>query len=166
MKISKGQLKRIIKEEKQRLLTEAPGIIGGVGFHSQQSPKTNVPHRTYNNGYRKPPGGLDAVDYGTGAPRSVCLHGQRREGCGSERSRQRPLQRRRLRQPQYLRRCLRTRRAHRHPRQRGVHRLPPAWMEGQGGAGRRPADADPQTNRRGFTGCRLLPLHQKRRQGL
>jgi hypothetical protein len=54
MKISKGQLKRIIKEEKQRLLTEAPGIIGGVGFHSQQSPKTNVPHRTYNNGYRKP----------------------------------------------------------------------------------------------------------------
>lgn len=48
MKISKRQLKRIIKEEKQRLLTEAPGIIGGMGFHSLQPVPTNVPRRTYN----------------------------------------------------------------------------------------------------------------------
>jgi len=51
MKLTKRQLRRIIKEEKRKLLTESSRIVGGIGFHSHQTPKTN---RVYNNGYRKP----------------------------------------------------------------------------------------------------------------
>jgi hypothetical protein len=50
MKITKRQLRRIIKEEKQKLLNEAPrGIVAGLGFSIQEPSHNTRAHAGVSN---------------------------------------------------------------------------------------------------------------------